>query len=102
MVCKIYIYLREGQSKNWMSLKLHTAQLNSLTRLVSAGDVGAGGGGGRTPGYGPCSHCKTTLHGGGKNSCPWKDETPVEAKRKAKNALLQMGTGNLNAITGSG
>ena len=91
MVCKIYIYLREGQSKNWMSLKLHTAQLNSLTKLLTASNAGATGAG-NSSGYGPCSHCKTTLHGGGKNSCPWKDESSVEAKKKAKTVLVQMGT----------
>ena len=92
MVCKIYIYLREGQSKNWMSLKLHTAQLNSLTKLITTNNGGGTSGGTNTTGYGPCSHCKTTLHGGGKNSCPWKDESSAEAKKKAKKVLLQMGS----------
>ena len=76
-----------------MSLKLHQAQLSSLTRRVTPGEGGTNGGG-STSGYGPCSHCKTTLHGGGKNSCPWKDESPAEAKKKAKKVLLQMGSSN--------
>ena len=95
MVCQIYIYLREGQSKNWMSLKLHTAQLNSLTKLLNNGDTEISGGA-RIPTYGPCSHCKTTIHGGGKGGCPWIDETPADAKKKAKKALIQMGNGNSN------
>ena len=99
MVCQIYIYLREGQSKNWMSLKLHTAQLNSLTKLLNNGDTEISGGA-RIPSYGPCSHCKTTIHGGGKGGCPWIDETPADAKKKAKKALIQMGNGNSN-VTGA-
>ena len=62
MICKIYIYLREGQSKSWISLKLHQSQLSSLTRCVTIGEGGTNGGG-ITAGYGPCSHCKTALHG---------------------------------------
>lgn len=104
MVCQIYIYLREGQTKNWMSMKLHTDQLNSLTKRLNNGDTEIGGGA-RIPTYGPCSHCKTTIHGGGKNACPWKDETPADAKKKAKKVLIQIGNGNFNAAganSGSG
>ena len=90
----MYIYLREGQSKNWMSLKLHTAQLSALNHLVhSSGDTGTNGGI-RAPAYGPYPHCKTILHGGGKNACPWKDETSAEAKKKSKKALIRLGSGN--------
>ena len=93
MVGKMYIYLQEGQSKNWTSLNLQTAQLNQLSTLVGIGNPGLGGGGGpatNTPDYTPCAHCKTKIHGGGKRECPWKDVTAIEARRRAKLVLMQM------------
>ena len=95
MVCKIYIYLREGQSKNWMSLNLHTAQLNYLSNLVASGNVATSGTSNpsnASPTYGPCSHCKTALHGGGKTNCPWKDTSATEARRRARQALISLET----------
>ena len=93
MVGKVYIYLREEQSKNWTSLNLQTAQLNQLSTLVGIGNTGLGGGGGPSPNapdYTPCAHCKAKIHGGGKRDCPWKDVTATEARRRAKLVLMQM------------
>ena len=90
MVGKMYIYLREGQSKNWTSLKLQSAQIDHLNALVAGGSASSGGGGGQINDYSPCTWCKTKLHGGGKPNCPWKDIPTAQAKTKAKLALVQM------------
>ena len=64
LVCKVYIYLRDGQSKNWMSLKLQHAEIASLRAQLQGSE-----GGEIARGYG-CSHCKSALHGGGRTACP--------------------------------
>ena len=93
MVGKMYIYLREGQSKNWTSLNLQTAQLNQLSTLIGIGNPGFGGGGGSATNvqdYSACADCKVKIHGGGKQNCPWKDVSATEARRRVKLVLMQM------------
>jgi hypothetical protein len=94
LMCKVYIYLRDGQSKNWMSLKLQYAELTSLRAQVQ----GNGETGGIVHGYG-CSHCKSGLHGGGRTACPWKDKTSNEAKKCAATFMLRMSDGSIAAAT---
>ena len=91
MIRKVYIYLREVQSKNWMSLKLQNAELNSLHSQLNNQD-----GDGASQGY-AYSHCKSALHGGGRGACPWKDKTPAESKKAASTVLLRMAEGNAAA-----
>ena len=89
MICRMYIYLREGMNKNWMSLKLQSAEISSLrTQLVHGGDSG-------TQGYN-CSHCKSALHGGGKGSCPWKDKGSSDAKKAAATFMVRMASGKVD------
>ena len=89
MICRMYIYLREGMNKNWMSLKLQSAEISSLrTQLVHGGDSG-------TQGYN-CSHCKSALHGGGKGSCPWKDKGSSDAKKAAATFMVRMASGKMD------
>ena len=76
-------------NKNWMSLKLQSAEISSLrTQLVHGGDSG-------TQGYN-CSHCKSALHGGGKGSCPWKDKGSSDAKKAAATFMVRMASGNVD------
>ena len=90
MICKMYIYLREGQNKNWMSLKLQSAEISSLRSQL--GQQGEDGG---TQGYN-CSHCKSSLHGGGKGACPWKDKSSNEAKKSAAAFMVRMASGTVD------
>ena len=91
---KLYIYLRDGQSKNWMSLKLQHAEITSLrTQLQGSGETG-----GIAHGYG-CSHCKSGLHGGGRTACPWKNMTSTKAKEAAAAFMLRMSDGSVAAAT---
>ena len=93
MVSKLYIYLRDGQAKNWMSLKIHHAEITALRQQMTRQGDGTGG----TQGYN-CSHCKSALHGGGKASCPWKDKSGTEAKRSANAFMVRMAEGG-NTLT---
>ena len=45
MICRIYTYLRDNQSKNWMSLKLQQGKLSSLCGQLTqrCPDVGSQG-----------------------------------------------------------
>ena len=87
VVCKIYIYLRDGQAKNWLSLKLQSAEIRTL-RAQMTNQTSEGS----NQGY-SCSHCKSTLHGGGRTACPWKDKSGSEAKKGAAAFMLRMSTG---------
>ena len=89
VVSKIYIYLRDNQAKDWMSLKIQNAEIKTL-RAQMSNQTGDGGGAGS--GY-ACSHCKSALHGGGRAACPWKDKTSSEAKKGAAAFMLRMSTG---------
>ena len=93
MVGKIYIYLREGQSKNWTSLNLQATQLNQLSTLVGIENPGFGGGGESATNmqnYSPCAHCKAEIRGGGKQNCLWKNVSATESRRRAKLVLMQI------------
>ena len=87
-VCRIYIYLREGQSKNWMSLKLQHAEITCLRAQLQKSE-----GSEVAKGYG-CSHCKSALHGGGRTAYPWKDKTSAEVKRCAAAFMMQVAEGS--------
>ena len=89
MVAKLYIYLREGQTKNWMSLKLQQGELSSLRAQITQTSTDGG-----SQGY-SCSHCKSALHGGGRSACPWKDKGSAEAKKGAITFMLRMSEGNV-------
>ena len=90
MIAKLYIYLRDGQAKNWMSLKIHHAEITSLRQQMTR-QVNGGGG---IQGYN-CSHCKSALHGGGKGSCPWKNKSSSDAKKAAATFMIRMASGDM-------
>ena len=91
MICRIYIYLREGQSKNWMSLRIQNAEISTLrAQLTTQNNEGSG------QGY-SCLHCKSALHGGGRTSCPWKDKSSADAKKGAAAFMLRMSAGNVES-----
>lgn len=64
MISKLYIYRHDGQSKNWMSLKIHHGELMALLEQMEQTNLE----GGATV-Y-TCPHCKNTLYGGEKLACP--------------------------------
>ena len=89
MVCRVYTYLREGQSSNWMSLKIQNAEISTLRSQITNQVVDGG-----QQGYN-CPHCKSALHGGGRTACPWKDKSSSDAKKGAAAFMLRMSTGNI-------
>ena len=89
MVCRIYTYLRDGQSKGWISLRIQQNEIISLRAQMGQGD-------GAAQGY-SCSHCKSGLHGGGRTSCPWVNKNSAEAKKAANAFMLRMSDGSVAA-----
>ena len=81
MIGDIYTYTREGQIKSWMSLKTQTAELRSLRKNIKQSDVLQGCN---------CSHCKSSVRGGGRVGCPLKENTGPEAKKLANIALVKL------------
>ena len=73
--------------KNWTSLKLQQNEITTLRSQMLSQNTDGG-----SQGYN-CSHCKSALHGGGRNSCPWKDKTPAEAKKGAATFMVRMAEG---------
>ena len=86
------MYLRDGQNKNWMSLKLQQTEISNLRSQMSQPGVEA------ARGY-SCSHCKIALHGGGRAPCPWVNKTSAEAKMAANTFMARMADGTVAAAT---
>ena len=72
-LCEIYCCLRDLQRNRWRSLQLFDRRWKTLN---------AAGGGTQAPGHGACGHCGTTLHPGGKKSCPLKHLSKEATLRK--------------------
>jgi len=94
-VAQIYIYLRENQSKNLISLKTQQSELKALQ--VKMEKQQRFGDSAQTPGAGPaggaaynCSHCKSILRGLGRMDYLSKDKSVVEARRAASLVLAQL------------
>jgi hypothetical protein len=104
-LCSIYCYLRDSCSGNWYSTSLQYKRNTSLycqaTGLCSPGGaLGFPGGGDAPQSANACTHCGTTLHQGGKSSCPWRSRSKKQAKKASNQALRMLGDGacpNLNS-----
>ena len=81
--------MRDGQSKDWISLKIQQNEIISLRAQMVVG-------GGAIQGY-AFSNCKSGLHGGGRASCPWIDKSSSEAKKGANAFMLCMSDGTVAA-----
>lgn len=100
VVLHSYAYLRDLQANKWQSFSTQQLRIQSLTTQVRTmimqgdGGDGDGGDGTSTPGTLPpnptCSHCKTSLHPGGKRECFWKDKSAREARAAAKRAAQNL------------
>ncbi len=97
MIAHHYIYFRDGQKKNWESLGIQRLRLRSLKAPKAPA-----GGGDNSSGDGPkdggqksrrCSHCHSGFHSGNKKNCFWKDLSPSEAKKAAKECAKNLGVG---------
>jgi hypothetical protein len=71
-----YTYLRDMAADQFASLAYHNALLSQMNDIVKP----------RVR----CSHCRSTLHLGDTRCCPWKDETPNQAKRNSQRAAALM------------
>ena len=85
----MYTYLRGGQSKGWISLKIQQNEIISPRAQMGQGN-------GAMQGY-SSSHCKSGLHGGGRASCPWVNKSSAEAKKAANAFMLRMLDGSVAA-----
>jgi hypothetical protein len=81
-LCAVYCYLRKGFKSTWQSSSL-TARRSQQMYLSLTDGQGLNG----SPNY--CGKCKTALHTGGSQSCPWKGLTGKQAQKAAKDALEQ-------------
>lgn len=88
MMCKLYIYVRDGQSKNWMSLKIYHVELTSLRAQMTQQLYGL------TQRYN-CSHYKSALYGGGRMTCPYKDKPGTDSKQGSNAFILRMVDGDV-------
>jgi hypothetical protein len=89
MVCKTYIYLRDGQANNWLSLKIQQKEIANFRTTMKNRSANNGG-----PQAYSCSHCKSALHGGGRSVCPWKNKTATQARSLAAKALVNLAGGD--------
>lgn len=103
-MCHIYVTLRDGAARNWITPKLEAKKLLRLYRELqtTTGQAGDGSGSPTLPGAAPgcCSHCGTVLHG--NYPCAWASATPNKAKDRGRAALRNIANGaRANTPTGA-
>jgi hypothetical protein len=83
---RIYIYLRDANHQSFYSEKLQEKRNKEVMEALSSLKESGGGGGAEAP----CKKCGMT-HSGGAKSCPLKNLTDVDARRKVKFVWEQLG-----------
>ena len=95
-LCRIYVTLRDGASRDWITPKLEAKKLIKLYQDLHTALGQLGGDSGTTNSRGQvsvgfCIHCGTILHG--STGCPWGSLSAGKAKEKGKAALKALGGG---------
>lgn len=84
-LCAIYCYLRKGFKANWQSTSLTARRSQEMYLCMNVGQ--SQGTASSNPAW--CSKCKTSIHPGGAQKCPWKGLTTAKAVKAANDALEQ-------------
>lgn len=99
-ICRIYVDLRDGAARHWITPKLEAKKLLKLYQelRVAPGPPGSGGGSASPSGsgLGCCTHCGTFLHG--TYVCAWASVTGSKAKEKGRATLRALGNQGNRAI----
>lgn len=102
-MCQIYVTLRDGAARHWITPKLEAKKLLKLYQELhtNASPVGSTNGPINPLGSPPacCAHCGTILHG--IHSCAWSNLTPNKAKEKGRAALRSLASGARAAPAGA-
>jgi len=97
ILAHLYIYLRDGASSGWRSLRLHEVKIAALAKTMGvrsppspSGSTPPPGDGGEA-GFQGCDWCGVAvLHPGGKSQCPFNDRGKKEARRAGRDAVRKM------------
>lgn len=82
-----YGYLRDLQVSKWQTFAIQGLRLETLTSQLqglTADGIEAGDDTNTAAPNPTCSHCKLTLHLGGKRECYWQSKTSKEARTATK------------------
>jgi len=88
---RIYIYLRDANRQSFYSEKLQEKRNREVMEEISSLKALGGGSGSGGGSDAPCKKCGMGLHSGGKNNCPFKSLSDVEAWKKMKALFEQLG-----------
>jgi viroplasmin and RNaseH domain-containing protein len=102
-ICSLYGYLRDCKDKNWYSTTIqqqrNVAMVSQIipatgTRSFPAPVTPASN---RGTGMAAlcCRKCRTCLHTGGEEECPWKNQTDENARASGAKALKSLASGNI-------
>jgi hypothetical protein len=106
VMCHLYCYLRDQKRNRWQSLEIQKLRLDQARRLLPFVSPSAAlpsdnpASPGITSDY-RCPHCRTSIHSGGKKSCPWRNLTvkkAISAAKQALNHVYAMGSEGLGRI----
>jgi hypothetical protein len=78
-LCMIYSYLRDGHNGGWYSTELHNKRNLVLLRGRQGGNDDF-----------HCPKCGTSLHGGGRPCCPWKNCNDEQAQKHGQAAIRKL------------
>jgi hypothetical protein len=99
-MCSLFCYLRDGKDKSWYSTtiqqKRNLAMANTVPTSPSdrfpppqlAPYLDAD-----PPEMGTCKHCRTCLHPGDLESCPWRNQSNDNARKSGAKALRNLALG---------
>ena len=93
MIAHHYIYLRDRMKCKWESLGIQKLRFKALRNQGALGISSDGAARNSTSLVRPCTHCHSRFHQGNKKNCFWKDLSPSEAKKAAKECAKNLGVG---------
>jgi hypothetical protein len=102
-LCSLYCYLRDGKDKSWYSTTVQQKRNLAMARAdmyptypldrfpppSPAPDLES-----NSPESNTCKHCCTSLHQGGMEACPWKNQSHDNARKSGAKALRTLAMGN--------
>jgi hypothetical protein len=103
VMCHLYCYLRDQKRNRWQSLEIQKLRLDQARRSLAFTPADIAPPTESSSDY-RCPHCRTSIHSGGKRTCPWRNLTVKKAISAAKTALVHiqaLGPDGLGRITDS-
>lgn len=101
-ICLLFCYLRDGKDKSWYSTIIQQKRNLAVAKSEAFSSPSSDRFSDRQPSSYPeieapemgiCKHCRTCLHPGGMEACPWRNQSPDNARKSGAKALRNLALG---------